>query len=209
MVKKRRLIAYGMIAAGVIFLLLAIMVIVGATQLENRDSFCASCHTEPEVTYYERTQAKEPSDLASAHAAYDRPVRCIDCHSKASLTGRMGAVWQGAQDLAAYIVSDYHDPAITENHLGDAPCLKCHTLPSRDHPITVEDEPNLIFSNAHYHWVEYLSAWQNADLREEGTCAACHRAHSEDTLAVLGYRYMPQVNATCDDCHLLLSGSTP
>lgn len=207
--KKRRRIACAILAVGVGLLLISIATIVGATQLENRDSFCTSCHTEPEVTYYERTQAEEASDLASAHASYENSVRCIDCHSSAGVSGRMEAIWQGAQDLVAYIVSDYHDPAITENHLGDAPCLKCHTPPSRDEPITVEDDPNLIFSNSHYHWVEYLNAWQIADSREEGTCSACHQAHSENTLAALGFRYMPEVNATCDTCHTLLSGTTP
>ena len=39
-----------------------------ATQ-EQHDSFCASCHTQPESTFYQRSTAAQPADLASAHTS--------------------------------------------------------------------------------------------------------------------------------------------
>lgn len=202
-------VACGVIGMGIVLMALAVVGVATAVHLENRDSFCASCHTEPEVTYFNRTQAKEPSDLASAHAAYEEAVRCIDCHMTEGQTGRAEALWQGVQDTVAYVLGDYHNPAITQNPLGDAPCLKCHTLNSRDNPLTIDDDPRLLYSNSHYHWVEYLDAWQAAAPNPHGTCESCHVAHSEGTLLWLGFRDMTATNATCDACHALLSGQVP
>ena len=42
-----------------------------ATQ-EQHDSFCASCHTQPKSTYFERSIAAAPTDLASFHTNSDR-----------------------------------------------------------------------------------------------------------------------------------------
>ncbi len=206
---KRQRIARFSIFIGLLLVILSTALVAGAVQLENHDSFCASCHTEPESTYYERTQAETPSDLASAHVLYDEPVRCIDCHSKPGTEGRAQALWQGAQDVLAYVAGDYHEPAITQNPLGDAPCLQCHTQPSRDNPITPEEDANLIYSNSHFHWVEYTEAWLREAPNPSGVCGTCHESHTENTLAALGYRYMPDVNTACDDCHLVLSGQTP
>ena len=49
-----------------------------ATQ-ESHDSFCGSCHTQPESTYLQRSTAPQPVDLASHHTL--QKTRCIDCHS--------------------------------------------------------------------------------------------------------------------------------
>ena len=194
---------------GVGLILLSIVSVAGAIHLENRDSFCASCHTQSETTYYQHTQAETPSDLASAHAMYESAVRCIDCHSGEGAQGRIAALQQGASDLFAYLVGDYHNPAQSENPLGDEPCLKCHTAPSRDNPIEHEDDPRLIYSASHYHWVEYTTAWLEAEPNPAGVCGVCHASHSEGTIAALGFRYMPAVNAACDDCHTALAGTIP
>ena len=59
-----------------------------ATQ-EEHDSFCASCHTEPETTYVARAATAPPVDLASFHATEE--TRCIDCHSGVGVPGRIQA----------------------------------------------------------------------------------------------------------------------
>jgi hypothetical protein len=81
----------GLVIVGL--LLLGVIGTAGASKLEERDSFCTSCHLAPETTYRERTTAAlvvadpiELTDLASFHywaAANDEtaaPFRCIDCH---------------------------------------------------------------------------------------------------------------------------------
>jgi hypothetical protein len=180
-----------------------------AVHLENQDEFCDSCHTEPEVTYVERALASEPTDLASAHAKYEEQVRCIDCHSGYGTGGRILALYQGAEDLAQYLVGDYHDPAITTNPLGDDPCLKCHIQPSRDDPIDSSTYETVIYSTAHYHWREYTEAWLAEEPNPNGVCGVCHISHAGNIKAGLGFRYVPSVNETCDACHLALSGQTP
>jgi len=55
-----------------------------ATQ-ETHDSFCASCHTQLESTFFQRSVDTQPVDLASAHKADN--TRCIDCHSGKGVTG--------------------------------------------------------------------------------------------------------------------------
>ncbi len=180
-----------------------------SVHLENDDEFCASCHTNPEVSFVNRSQAEDPVDLASAHALFDPAVRCIDCHSGQGTQGRIEALQQGAQDLFAYLTDDYAQPAVTTNPLGDDPCFKCHVQPSRDKPVDINDNPQIIASNSHYHQIEYTEAWLDANADLAGTCGLCHPAHNNTTLAALGFRHMPSVNATCDACHQDLSGMTP
>lgn len=70
-----------------------------ATQ-ETHDSFCASCHTQPESTFFQRSVDTQPVDLASAHKADN--TRCIDCHSGKGVTGRIRAELLGAHNALAF-----------------------------------------------------------------------------------------------------------
>src|SRR5258707_6108875 len=60
-------------------LLLAVAGFATAATLEEQDSFCAACHSQPESAFYQRTQA-QAVDLASKHSA-TWVTRCIDCHA--------------------------------------------------------------------------------------------------------------------------------
>ncbi len=184
--------------------LLAVLTTGAALELENRDAFCASCHTEPEATFYQRT-LEAPSDLASAHSAVG--VRCIDCHSGEGLAGRIDALLQGASDLGAYLSGSYTQPAVTTNPVGEIGCTQCHAPPSRDDPP--DEDALLPISASHYHLVEYADAWMAMLDDAVGTCARCHVAHTENTLEALLWRPMPVVNAACSACHQVLSGQTP
>src|SRR5512143_4066510 len=96
---------------------------VTAMQFENHDDFCASCHSEPEKTYFQR-EAANAVDLASFHAGKD--VHCIDCHSGPGLVpGRISALTLGAKDLLAWVSGHAQQPAVHTRPISDANCLKC------------------------------------------------------------------------------------
>lgn len=172
-----------------------------AVQLENRDRFCASCHTEPESSYYYRSLVA-PNDLASTHAQLESSVRCIDCHSRQGLGGRAGSLQQGAHDLMEYLSNDYVQPAVSHNPIGDEGCTKCHSPISSKNSVVP-----FIPSNSHYHIASYLKEWDARDPLPFGTCASCHKTHLE--IGTQGETQAPSFNLFCEDCHRVLSGWQP
>jgi nitrate/TMAO reductase-like tetraheme cytochrome c subunit len=120
-----------------------------ATQEEN-NSFCASCHTQPESTFFQRFQAGTAVDLASSHMQLQTPVRCIDCHSGQGVTGRVSAMLVGAKNAAAWFSGTAVQPAPLTVAISDANCLKCHSA------VTGQTD-----QNNHFHG--FLSRWQAAD----------------------------------------------
>jgi predicted CXXCH cytochrome family protein len=157
-----------------------------AAQLENHDAFCASCHTQPESAYYQRTQDQAAVDLASAHAA--KKVGCIQCHSGPGVTGRVGAMMVGAGDLTAYLSGHYRNPAIVTVPVGDAYCLKCHAA------VTT----NRSFNN-HFHL--FLSQWQRGDPKNAATCVECHQAHLTGGPANVAFLQEATTIPVCERCH--------
>src|SRR5574341_2130323 len=95
-----------------------------AAHMEENDAFCASCHTQPESTYFNRSQAAQAVDVASFH--HGQSVRCIDCHSGSGLVGRMGGMLVGAGDLLAFVTHTAQQPAPLTVPIRDENCLKCH-----------------------------------------------------------------------------------
>ena len=71
-----------------------------AASRESHDPFCASCHTQPESTFYDRSIGDQPVDLASFHTTHE--TRCIDCHSGPGIFGRMSAEMLGARNATAW-----------------------------------------------------------------------------------------------------------
>ncbi|MBI3741711.1 MAG: hypothetical protein HY257_08150 [Chloroflexi bacterium] len=173
---------------------LALAGIASALVLENQDSFCAACHTEPEVTFFQRASQEKKVDLAAYHTA--EKTRCIDCHSGSGLFGRVKGLQQGAHDLLTFLSGNYHKPAITTNPLGDDACIKCHT--------NVEIRPPTASrtGTGHYHY--FLPQWQMED-RAAAQCITCHPSH---LVGIERLAFMPQgkVGETCDQCHTALSG---
>jgi hypothetical protein len=175
-------------------LLLALAPIPAVSLLEEHDSFCAACHTLPEVTYYDRAQmllaGVEPAlDLSSAHYAAQGGFRCIDCHrGNGGVAHRAATLALGARD-ALIFVSGRADPAIEKSEI-EAPalltagCVKCHA-----------DSLLVTGFENHYHnkLPDAYAAWQAggqltappgqpvaAELQRyevEMRCLDCHRTH--------------------------------
>jgi hypothetical protein len=158
---------------------------VGAMQLENHDSFCASCHSEPESSYFHRESGASPVDLASFHTT--KKTRCIDCHSGYQLPGRTAAMMLGAKDLVAFVSKHYVQPAPLTRPIPDANCLKCHA-----------DLPKKQDFNNHFH--VFLSKWQSLDP-QAATCVDCHKAHVTDGEATLAYLNQNSTGQVCQRCH--------
>lgn len=180
-------------ATGLVVVAISLAVAAGGTAYaihqENRDAFCASCHTEPESKYYQQSQDKAALTLASFHT--QKLVRCIDCHSGGGPFGRVEGLMQGTHDLAAYYSGNYHKPAITQNKLGDDSCTKCH-----------EQVTNGGGFDNHFH--SLLLRWQSMNSNA-AHCVDCHAAHPDGHQAQ-GYLAITTVQAVCQQCHATFRG---
>jgi hypothetical protein len=157
-------------------------------RVEANDAFCASCHVEPERTYYQASLKPAEADSLGAFHAGAR-TRCIDCHSRRWIPGRLWAQLGGLQNLVAYWSGNYTDPNVTTRPVGDGGCSKCH----RD--LTwVSERPG------HYH-----SPWLRRRWRAAGgpanTCEACHPSHKPVASAADRFMEGDRIQAECDACH--------
>ena len=166
-------------------LIMAAVVGFGAMQFENRDSFCASCHTQPESTYFQRESAQDPTDLASFHTEKD--TRCIDCHSGSGSIGRASAMMLGARDLLAFLSNHYAQPAPLTRAITDSHCLKCH-----------QDVTQKRDFNDHFH--RLLSQWQQLDLNA-ASCVDCHQSHTTDGDLSVQFLNRGVATRVCERCH--------
>jgi nitrate/TMAO reductase-like tetraheme cytochrome c subunit len=177
-----------MLVLGVAGFVLVVNVYTAGVQLENNDAFCVSCHVEPETTYYRASlNPDQATTLAAFHAGVD--TRCIDCHSRRWIPGRLWAQWGGLQNRLAFWSDDYTSPAVTLRPVGDGGCTKCHS-----------DLSWVIERPGHYH-----SPWLRRDWQAEGspanTCEACHPSH--EPAAPKSDRFMDaaEIETQCDACH--------
>jgi len=173
-----------------------VLVVLGAAtaatamQFENHDDFCASCHSNPEETYFKR-EATASSDLASFHST--QSVRCIDCHSGPGLVpGRISALTLGAKDLLAWVSGHARQPAAYTRPVEDANCLKCHQQVTQQRDF-----------NNHFH--VFLPRWQAVD-NNAATCVSCHQSHHTDGEAQLAFLNRANTVSVCQSCHQTLGG---
>jgi hypothetical protein len=197
----------GVAALGV---LLAASGFAYAASQETHDPFCASCHTQPETTYVQRSTAAQPVDLASYHKIQE--TRCIDCHSGLGVEGRMRAELLGAYNALAWYTKTATQPALLTHPIPDANCLKCHQdviqrgyVPKN--PVTVipsgrrrEREEEEGGSN---HWHELMARWQSASP-QAGTCTSCHPGHPTDGSANTGFQDPQTTRSVCEACHRVM-----
>ena len=174
---------------GVAIILVAGGFTFAATQ-EQHDSFCISCHTQPESTFYQREMDAQAVDLASAHKAKD--TRCIDCHSGEGVSGRIQAELLGAHNALAFYTQTAVQPAVVTSPISDDRCYKCHQ--------NIADKQDM---NNHFH--VFLPRWQSQDPNA-ATCVSCHQGHHTDGQIELNYLNRDTAIAVCDSCHRTLDG---
>jgi nitrate/TMAO reductase-like tetraheme cytochrome c subunit len=175
-----------------------------ATQ-ETHDSFCASCHTQPESTFFQRSTDAQPVDLASYHTSQN--TRCIDCHSGPGVWGRMQAELLGARNATAWYTHTAVQPAIVTVPIQAASCLKCHQdvtqrgyTPKQTVTIFGERGRGEGEGGGSNHWHELLARWQAADPNA-GTCTSCHPGHTTDGTAQTGFENTLTTRTVCQACH--------
>ena len=197
----------------ILVLLIGIVLAAGgfafAASQETHDAFCASCHSEPESTFYQRLSGAQPVDLASFHKPPQG--RCIDCHSGQGLFGRMSAELMGARNALKWYTGTAVQPAAQTYPITDQSCLKCHQdvtqrgftrkeqLPVPGRGGFEGGEPE----ERNNHWHELLSRWQSA-YPTAGTCVSCHSGHLTDGTAQTGFLNGNTVQAVCEACHQVL-----
>ena len=176
-----------LLGLGVIILLTAGGFSFAATR-EQHDAFCASCHTQPETTFYQRSMDAQTVDLATKHKSQN--VRCIDCHSGHGVTGRLQAELLGAHNALAFFSRTAIQPARLTQPIGDDKCLKCHqeAMVARD-------------INNHFHAL--LASWQATDPKA-ATCISCHGGHTTDGNSQAMFLNVANTRLVCDSCHRVL-----
>jgi predicted CXXCH cytochrome family protein len=171
---------------GLVMLVAGVAGVSYAAHLENNDIFCASCHTQPESNFVQRS-VQAPVDLASSHAA--QQVDCIQCHSGTGPSGRLMAMASVAlPDLLAYRSGQYHDPAIVTVPISDDHCLKCHS------DVTQKQT----FDN-HFH--VFLSTWQSQQPQQAAKCVDCHESHNQAGDPSVSYLVEADTVQVCQSCH--------
>jgi predicted CXXCH cytochrome family protein len=177
-----------LLIVGLVGLLLAGGGFAFAATQEANNSFCASCHTQPESTFYQRSVDAQPVDLASYHNA--KKINCIDCHSGDGLGGRLQAELLGAHNALAFYTGTAVQPAVLTQPLGDQNCLKCHQVVTKQ-----------TARNNHFHG--FLARWQSVDAKA-GRCVSCHNGHTTDGTAQNRFQNTVRSRAVCDACHAKL-----
>jgi hypothetical protein len=210
-----------MILIPILIVLVLVGVVAGAGGFvyaytsEEHDSFCASCHSEPETTHYQRSIAATKVDLSSYHATQE--THCIDCHSGPGLPGRLEAELDGAINAFKFYTGLAVQPAVLKAPFPDANCLKCHqAVTQRGYiPQTQMTAPNFFGGGEEGgfegeegglgHWHINLSRWQ-ASSANAGRCTSCHSGHLTDVNVQNGFLSDQRVSETCQACHAVLRG---
>lgn len=196
--KKQSLIMIGV--AGCAALLLGVGGFSFVAAQEEQDNFCASCHTEPESTYYDRAVAAEKVDLATAHKL-DKEIRCIDCHSGIGLVGRVEAQLMGARNAVMWYTGSATQPAPLTIPIGDDHCVKCHAdVTTKEFDLA--ERSKLFGPRGHYH--SYLDEWQAADPQATANCTTCHSGHELGANARSTWIVPVSVQNVCESCHKVL-----
>ena len=166
---------------------------------EEQDSFCASCHTQPESTYYERSIAAQLVDLATAHKHEE--IRCIDCHSGVGLVGRIEAQMMGAQNALLWYTGAATQPAPLKYAIGDDHCVKCHADVTTEQ-FDLAERSKLFGPRGHYH--AYLAQWKETDPQAKANCTTCHSGHDLGADAKSTWLVPASAEPTCEACHAVL-----
>lgn len=172
-----------------------------AASQEAHDTFCGSCHTQPESTYLERSTAAQAVDLASFHRGQE--TRCIDCHSGQGVGGRLQAELLGASNALKWFTGTAVQPAPLTRPIGDGNCLKCHQQVTQRGYVPKNQTLRELGEAQNGHWHVFLSRWQ-AQSSSAATCVSCHGGHATDGDVKLLYLNETHTTTVCDACHQTL-----
>ena len=180
---------------------------VTASALEEHDTFCISCHTVPEVTYYNRAYisldnpANDAPDLATAHyllsQLHNKPeFACINCHrGDSSLGQRVSTLALGGRDAVIYVVGrenpTIEKTQIAEGWLPNASCVSCHSdtllklegLDNHFHThlpqaaVALASGGKLTVPDQYKSKQDLLLQTGLATVNTSLTCTNCHQAH--------------------------------
>jgi len=190
-----------------ILIVLAVVLLISASGFtfaatkESHDSFCGSCHTQPESTYLQNSIASQPVDLASWHTS--QSTRCIDCHSGQGVLGRMQAELLGAKNAFKWFTHTAIQPAPLTQPIGNGNCLKCHLQVTQSGyvPKNQNFAGNGEAQNGHWHL--FLARWQAVDANS-ARCVSCHSAHAADGDKTIFYLNQQHTLSVCESCHQVL-----
>ena len=187
--KQKRDFWFGFLAAIGVLLVLAAGGFAGMMRLEETNTFCASCHTEPETEYVAR-MGQTAADLAAFHQVEEQ-VNCIDCHSGPGLGGRAIAMLTGARNAALYVTKTMTQPARSLGPFSDGSCTKCHADITRGERFNGRDN--------HFH--AFLSDLKRRQPAQALRCVDCHDGHATDVEAQLLFLNRARTEAACERCH--------
>lgn len=183
----RNLLRFLALGAGIIVLATIVSVLYVSPQ-EQANAFCASCHTEPEMTYLARylraVEQQSAEDLAAFHYR-KQEIKCIDCHGGEGVVGRAEVLAFGARNAFKHYTGFQKQPATIILPLQNEACLKCHDQEVR--------KPG--FEN-HMHNKPYLSQEPVPFIR----CTDCHPSHrpGDERTAFL---FRETIFPRCEFCH--------
>jgi hypothetical protein len=172
------------------------------TEAEKQNTFCASCHTEPETTYLHRFAAALNSnapDLASYHHAVTESslspklpnMRCVDCHQGEGVAGRSIILTLAAYDSLKHFTRTAKQPATISFNIQNEACLKCHEPDARKYAD--QPEKPFIIDN-HYHYKYFQTGAPQLQ------CVACHLSHVEGT-HLNKFQFRRVTIPICEACH--------
>jgi nitrate/TMAO reductase-like tetraheme cytochrome c subunit len=196
-----------LIVAGVVLVMGTAGGFVFAASMESHDAFCASCHTQPESTFYQQSTAAQLVDLASFHTT--QKTNCIDCHSGQGVTGRVQAELMGARNALKWYTGTAVQPAVLSFAIGDQNCLKCHQdvtargFSPKEQIVVPGGQGGGEGEGRNGHWHQLLTRWQAASPTA-GTCVSCHAGHAAGTNAQNGFMNAQNVTTECEACHKVL-----
>jgi hypothetical protein len=214
------------VVALALVVLLGLVSIAGVSVIEENDSFCATCHLQPERVYVARAravaqafgQAREQgldgeqlwrasrdaaSDLAGSHRG--AALNCVACHrGDNSLGDRARALALGAGNTLLYVTGRF-DPehsGLANPDLVTRSCLRCHVWQPRLGGVE-EGMQNPVTVDAfenHFHF--YLFEPEYAQETAVG-CLDCHPSHVE-VPPIIPY-FIDEEEAVipaCEQCHM-------
>jgi predicted CXXCH cytochrome family protein len=197
-----------LVAIAIVGILVAAGGFAFAATQESQDSFCGSCHTQPESTFLQQSTASQAVTLAAYHTP--KETHCIDCHSGPGIAGRIQAELLGASNAFKWYTGTAVQPAVLLYPIADANCLKCHQAVTQrgfkpKEPISV---PGIRAERGGEeggvgHWHQQLTRWQSTTANA-GTCNSCHSGHLTTGNAQSGFMVSQTVKAVCDACHNVL-----